>query len=145
MCYSMRLQSSSSVSSIDSLYNEIIEGIKQCKILGTIPDSIGIDTWGVDYALLDENDNLIDEIFSYRDERTLDVIDKVHDIILQGISRTFQNIELVKEISVMENAPNIILFWFLIIALFVFIIFPHLFMPGIVAAIASSLLRICAF
>ena len=28
---------------------------------------------------------------------------KVHDIILQGISRTFQNIELVKEISVMEN------------------------------------------
>ena len=28
---------------------------------------------------------------------------KVHDIILQGIGRTFQNIELVKEISVMEN------------------------------------------
>ena len=28
---------------------------------------------------------------------------KVHDIILQGISRTFQNIELVKEVSVMEN------------------------------------------
>ena len=28
---------------------------------------------------------------------------KVHDIILQGISRTFQNIELVKEISVIEN------------------------------------------
>ena len=28
---------------------------------------------------------------------------KVHDIILQGIGRTFQNIELVKEISVMDN------------------------------------------
>ena len=28
---------------------------------------------------------------------------KVHDIILQGIGRTFQNIELVKEISVLEN------------------------------------------
>ena len=28
---------------------------------------------------------------------------KVHDVILQGISRTFQNIELVKEISVIEN------------------------------------------
>jgi branched-chain amino acid transport system ATP-binding protein len=28
---------------------------------------------------------------------------KVHDIILQGISRTFQNIELVKEISVIDN------------------------------------------
>ena len=28
---------------------------------------------------------------------------KVHDIILQGIGRTFQNIELIKEISVLEN------------------------------------------
>ena len=28
---------------------------------------------------------------------------KVHDIILQGIGRTFQNIELVKEISVLDN------------------------------------------
>lgn len=28
---------------------------------------------------------------------------KVHDIILQGISRTFQNVELVREISVLEN------------------------------------------
>lgn len=28
---------------------------------------------------------------------------KVHDIILQGIGRTFQNIELVKEVSVLEN------------------------------------------
>ena len=28
---------------------------------------------------------------------------KVHDVILQGISRTFQNVELVKEVSVLEN------------------------------------------
>jgi branched-chain amino acid transport system ATP-binding protein len=28
---------------------------------------------------------------------------KVHDVILQGISRTFQNIELVKEVSVLDN------------------------------------------
>jgi len=28
---------------------------------------------------------------------------KVHDVILQGISRTFQNVELVKEITVLEN------------------------------------------
>ena len=28
---------------------------------------------------------------------------KVHDVLLQGISRTFQNIELVKEVSVLEN------------------------------------------
>ncbi len=63
------------------LFESIVEGLKKCKEIGKIPASLGIDTWGVDYALLDENDNLIDEIFSYRDERTLAYMDKVHDII----------------------------------------------------------------
>ena len=63
------------------LFDSIVEGIKKCKEIGKIPVSIGIDTWGVDYALLDENDNLIDEIYSYRDDRTLEVIDEVHSIV----------------------------------------------------------------
>ena len=49
------------------LFESIVEGLKKCKEIGKIPASIGIDTWGVDYALLDENDNLINEIYSYRD------------------------------------------------------------------------------
>lgn len=63
------------------LFDSIVEGIKKCKEIGKIPVSIGIDTWGVDYALLDDNDNLIDEIYSYRDDRTLEVIDEVHSIV----------------------------------------------------------------
>lgn len=63
------------------LFDSIVEGIKKCKEIGKIPVSIGIDTWGVDYVLLDENDNLIDEIYSYRDDRTLAVIDEVHSIV----------------------------------------------------------------
>ncbi|MBO5067977.1 MAG: rhamnulokinase [Clostridia bacterium] len=66
---------------IDSLFKSIIDGLKKCKEIGKIPVSIGIDTWGVDYALLDENDKLIGEIYSYRDERTLSVIDEVHSIV----------------------------------------------------------------
>ncbi|MBE7061995.1 MAG: rhamnulokinase [Clostridiales bacterium] len=65
----------------EGLFCSIVEGLKKCKELNKIPVSIGIDTWGVDYALLDENDNLIDEIYSYRDERTLAVMDDVHAII----------------------------------------------------------------
>lgn len=65
----------------ESLFNSIVEGLKKCKEVGKVPVSIGIDTWGVDYALLDEQDNLIGEIYSYRDERTLDVIDEVHSIV----------------------------------------------------------------
>lgn len=64
-----------------SLFSSIVEGLKQCKKLGKIPVSVGIDTWGVDYALLDENDNLIGEVYSYRDERTQKVIDEVHSIV----------------------------------------------------------------
>lgn len=70
----------------DSLFSSIVEGLKKCKEIGKIPCSIGIDTWGVDYALLDENDNLIDEIYCYRDERTLSVIDKVHAIVSEDES-----------------------------------------------------------
>lgn len=40
--------------------------------------------------------NKLDEVVSLRDF-------EVHDIILQGISRTFQNVEVVKEVSVLEN------------------------------------------
>jgi rhamnulokinase len=32
--------------------------------------SIGVDTWGVDYALLDSNDELVGNPYHYRDKRT---------------------------------------------------------------------------
>lgn len=45
-----------------------------------------------------------DMLFENKHGEVVDMRDfKVHDVILQGISRTFQNIELVKEISVLEN------------------------------------------
>ena len=67
-----------------ALFASIIEGLKRCKELGKVPETVGIDTWGVDYALLDENDMLIDEIISYRDERTLAVMDEVHAIVSES-------------------------------------------------------------
>ncbi len=39
-------------------------------------DSLAFDTWGVDYALLDENGNLLHEPYHYRDERTKDALKK---------------------------------------------------------------------
>ncbi len=63
------------------LFLDIVAGLKKCKDDGTIPSSIGIDTWGVDYALLDENDNLLGEVYSYRDDRTLSIIDEVFALI----------------------------------------------------------------
>ena len=63
------------------LFRNILDGLKECKKLGKIPSSVGIDTWGVDYALLDKNDEVIGNVFAYRDSRTEEPIKKLHSII----------------------------------------------------------------
>lgn len=65
----------------EHIYSEILSGLKEAKKTGKIPSYVGIDTWGVDYALLDENDRVVDDIYCYRDFRTEEVTGKVHDII----------------------------------------------------------------
>ena len=53
-----------------NLWNGIVNGLKACKEQGKIPKTVGIDTWGVDFVLLDKNDNVIGDAVAYRDERT---------------------------------------------------------------------------
>lgn len=65
----------------DQLFEEILVGMEKCKAAGKIPCRMGIDTWGVDYALLDENDERVGEVYAYRDSRTDGMERKVYDII----------------------------------------------------------------
>lgn len=65
----------------ERLFGEILNGLKKAKELGKIPYSVGIDTWGVDYALLDENDEAVGGIYCYRDHRTDVTIPEVHSVI----------------------------------------------------------------
>ena len=55
---------------IDGLFAEILAGMKVCADRGTVPQSVGIDTWGVDFVLLDENGARIGDAVGYRDGRT---------------------------------------------------------------------------
>src|SRR5215510_12120120 len=41
--------------------------------------SIGIDSWGVDYGLIDTAGNLLEDPICYRDERTTGVMEKVFE------------------------------------------------------------------
>lgn len=66
---------------IDALFREIKTGMKKCKELGKIPVSVGIDTWAVDFVLLDREDRRIGEAVAYRDERTKDMDQKVYEMI----------------------------------------------------------------
>ncbi len=65
----------------EALFANILAGIKKCKEIGKIPVSMGIDTWGVDFVLLDENDHVLGDPVGYRDSRTRGMDDKVYEII----------------------------------------------------------------
>lgn len=53
------------------LFHEIKQGILKCMSGGHRDiEAIGIDTWGVDYALFDENGTMLGNPFHYRDTRT---------------------------------------------------------------------------
>ena len=54
---------------MENLWNGIIGGLKACSAAGKIPATVGIDTWGVDYVLLDENDHVLGDAVAYRDSR----------------------------------------------------------------------------
>lgn len=68
---------------IPHLFAEIKNGMKKCKEIGKIPVSVSVDTWGVDFVLLDENDQILGDTVGYRDSRTHGMEDKVGEVISQ--------------------------------------------------------------
>ena len=68
---------------VDRLFTEIKNGLKKCKEIGKIPVSMAIDTWGVDYVLLDKDDRILGDTVGYRDSRTEGMDEKVYEVIPQ--------------------------------------------------------------
>lgn len=66
---------------LEELFTEIKKGMKKCGELGKLPQSVGIDTWGVDFLLLDKNDRVLGNAVGYRDSRTRGMEDRVYSII----------------------------------------------------------------
>jgi rhamnulokinase len=66
---------------IEHLVDSVIEGIAKCRELGTIPSTVAIDTWGVDYVLLDKDGCEILPAVAYRDSRTDGVPEKIDKIL----------------------------------------------------------------
>lgn len=68
----------------EKLFAEIITGMKKCREINKIPVSVGIDTWGVDFVLLDGNDKVIGDTVGYRDSRTSGMDEKLYaDVITE--------------------------------------------------------------
>ena len=66
---------------IARLFEEIRAGLELLRAKYPQLESIGIDTWGVDYGLLDASGELLAEPIAYRDGRTSAVIEDVHFLI----------------------------------------------------------------
>ena len=65
---------------IECLYNSVLAGIRVAFKEYPEIESLSIDTWGVDYVLLN-GDKEIYPVYAYRDSRTEAVIHKVHELI----------------------------------------------------------------
>ena len=63
------------------LFREIIIGMRKCHEAGKDPISMGIDTWGVDYVLLNDTDEVVADTYAYRDGRTTGMDAKVYERI----------------------------------------------------------------
>ena len=97
---------------VDRLFNEVVAGMKKCKEIGKVPVSVGIDTWGVDYVLLDKDDNLVGKAVGYRDHRTEGMDDEVYKIISEddlyartGIQKAIYN-TIYQLMAVKKNHPE---------------------------------------
>ncbi|WP_379151655.1 rhamnulokinase [Paenibacillus sp. sgz5001063] len=66
---------------IDYLFDQIITGLQKAKAQGITECTLGIDTWAVDYVLLDADGNRIQEVYAYRDSRTEGIMGEVASLI----------------------------------------------------------------
>lgn len=62
------------------MYSELLKGVKKVIEMGIQPNSLGINSWGVDYGYIDKNGELIANPINYRDTRTINTIKKLEKI-----------------------------------------------------------------
>ena len=65
----------------DALAREVVNGLKVCAKLGKVPATLGVDTWGVDFALVDREGRVLGDTVAYRDSRTQGMDALVEELI----------------------------------------------------------------
>jgi len=68
-----------------ALWDETLTGLRKARRVAGTLDSIGVDTWGVDYGLVDTNGFLLGQPFQYRDRRTNGVMERVFARVPQDV------------------------------------------------------------
>ncbi|WP_158589086.1 rhamnulokinase [Alginatibacterium sediminis] len=108
---------------LDYLLLEIKQGIEIAGVSGHVIDSLAIDTWGVDFVLLDGQGEQLGDAVSYRDNRTLGMQEKLNGLITKNTIYTKTGIQfldfntLYQLAALTEDRPN----WFDSVARLLFI------------------------
>ena len=85
----------------DRLFKEVVNGLKKCKEIGKLPVSMGVDTWGVDFVLLDKDDKVLGNTVGYRDHRTEGMDEEVYKAI------SLKDLLKLSKIMIIEDDPVI--------------------------------------
>ena len=99
---------------VDGLFQEVLTGMKRCKEQGKVPVSVGIDTWAVDFVLLDERDKRLGNAVAYRDSRTRGMDKLVYEKVPQeelysttGIQKQIFN-SIYQLMALKEKTPELL-------------------------------------
>ncbi|NLB89776.1 MAG: rhamnulokinase [Clostridiales bacterium] len=98
---------------MELIFSNVLEGLRKAKNMGKEPVSIGIDTWGMDYVMMNRAGDPLGETFAFRDKRTLAIFKQDQDKSIQkqcypttGI-RYFPFTTACQLIADKRNRPNI--------------------------------------
>lgn len=97
----------------EKLFAEVKNGMRRCVELGKIPTYMGIDTWGVDFVLLDAEDKVLGETVAYRDSRTEGMEEVVYrttppDELFRRTGITYQPFNTIYQLAVVrEQEPEL--------------------------------------
>jgi rhamnulokinase len=68
-----------------ALWDETLTGLRKARQVAGTLDSIGVDTWGVDYGLVDARGFLLGQPFQYRDHRTDNAMEQVCALVPRDV------------------------------------------------------------
>ena len=66
---------------LQTLARNVLAGLKAAADAGKIPETVGIDTWGVDFVLMDDRGMIVGDSVAYRDKRTEGMPEYVDSVI----------------------------------------------------------------
>ena len=91
---------------VDRLFEEVVNGMAACRAAGFVPATMGIDTWAVDFVLLDKTGQRIGDAVAYRDERTDGIRETLPVPFAEHYARTgiqFQKFNTVYQLAALQK------------------------------------------